>query len=281
MRNKIERTSYYERNIIPFDNWLFLKLYIAKERQNEFLICYLKDIVEYLNSKYKFKYFFMRYIDDKDHIRFRINSDTKQLFCIYEDIIEFLKNAFKDGVISDIQISTYDREIERYGGLELLEIIEELFFIDSEIVKEIFYYHKNININKACLLSIYNYLDLFFSSMDEKISFLESIGVGKISVDSVLKNDKEEYLNFILSKDIKELKEINKILNNRQKIIYLLNKKIAEYKFDEIYKYNIIDSIIHLSNNRFIGVDRRKEKNLMELLKPIIMKEWYLKRSKI
>lgn len=52
------------------------------------------------------------------------------------NLFERLRNA---GLISEVVIDTYEREIVRYGGTQLIENAEKYFFYDSRAVMKIIY----------------------------------------------------------------------------------------------------------------------------------------------
>lgn len=69
----------------------------------------------------------MRYADPKPHIRLRLHASQELLIQVYPQILEWSAELFSDQVVGDMNISVYDKEIERYGGVELMGIAERLF----------------------------------------------------------------------------------------------------------------------------------------------------------
>lgn len=118
---------------LPMQEWLYFKIYAHPLRIDELL----KGPVHTLVSEHQDKFlswFFVRYDENGTHLRlrFRINqqSDLSQ-------IVRLVNNAMQEevisGVISDIKIATYKREVERYGA-DLITGVEDHYWNDSEYV---------------------------------------------------------------------------------------------------------------------------------------------------
>jgi len=93
------------------------------------------------------KWFFLRYSDTDFHLRIRIL--VKEEESISEVLSLFHKRLgrlIKERIVWNIQIDTYSRELERYGG-ELIEEAESIFCIDSNcivsILKKLRYQNEN------------------------------------------------------------------------------------------------------------------------------------------
>ena len=81
------------------------------------------------------RWFFIRYADPENHVRVRFHGDPSRLT---EALIPALRDAteplLRDRALSRVQLDTYERETERYGGDEGMILAERLFFEDSEAV---------------------------------------------------------------------------------------------------------------------------------------------------
>jgi|GEM_PF-698372 subtilin biosynthesis protein spaB len=281
------RISKNEREKIPFEDWLYLKIYIKQVRQTEFLANYLFDL---FNGYYKkLSFFYMRYADPVPHIRIRINGDMSILLDFYKYIQPKLKALTNTMLIANIEIATYDREIERYGGVNIIEPVEELFCIDSIIViniikKIIENSYNDFYKNVIYMMSIIHYLKMFFGDINNILKYFEVIGVKNISPNSSLKADKNCYLDAIKAALTDNnggyITDFIQEYNSRNDYINKVIKGIKENKINKERVINIVDSIIHLSNNRMFGIDRKKERNLLEIVKCLFMEEYFKGRSK-
>jgi thiopeptide-type bacteriocin biosynthesis protein len=126
----------FQRVFSPGSEWLYLKIYVGEGSVDRLLIDVLAPVVrEALESGAADRWFFIRYGDPDWHIRIRLHGSPKRL---YSEVLPQLHTAMKPlverGEIARIQVDTYIREIERYGGHEAFWISEEVFQIDSEAV---------------------------------------------------------------------------------------------------------------------------------------------------
>ena len=84
------------------------------------------------------RWFFIRYGDPEWHLRVRFHGDPARL---QPEVLPRLHAALDpllaDGRIWRVQLDTYEREIERYGGPEGIALAERLFQADSDAVLDI------------------------------------------------------------------------------------------------------------------------------------------------
>jgi thiopeptide-type bacteriocin biosynthesis protein len=132
-------TPRAQRCLAPGSDWLYLKLFGGLATLDEVLTTTLATIVrDALGSGIAARWFFLRYSDPQRHLRVRFNGDAKRMVTeLLPMISERLHPSLKSGKIWQIQMDTYDREIERYGGPEGAHIAEDLFFADSQAILEI------------------------------------------------------------------------------------------------------------------------------------------------
>jgi len=69
------------------------------------------------------EFFFVRYGDPDDHLRLRVRAGGKAAEAVLAEASEMLEH----GMLSDVSVRTYEREVERYGGPQLLRECEALF----------------------------------------------------------------------------------------------------------------------------------------------------------
>lgn len=260
----------------PFNEWIYLKLYISEERENEFLSIYLKD---YVNSQDWFdKFFYIRYRDPKFHIRLRFKAYKNKLINIgLPQILSWISEIKETGIINNFEFSTYNREIERYGGIKAIDDAETVFFADSLLSLELLNIankYSFVNPEYMYMLFIDNYLSEFDFSTNQKLNWL---------------NQRVNYKNYL--KDFRKNKNIYESIN--VKSIYEKLEKVDKYKVKKLYKYlnntilnytsrltdislkdvnvtsndEILDSLIHLHHNRLIGINRDNEIKYLTLFR--------------
>ena len=79
------------------------------------------------------RWFFVRYADPQEHLRIRFQGDPGKLAReLWPLASAILRPLLDSGKIWRIQLDTYEREVERYGGLEPTSLAEEIFAADSD-----------------------------------------------------------------------------------------------------------------------------------------------------
>lgn len=111
--------------------WLFLKLYAGKRKLDN-LLTMLTDIMARFSSTLS-GWFFIRYGDPLPHLRVRIKARPQHLIQdVLPQLATDLREAIEYGPLNRFTVDAYDRELERYGGVDGLDVSENLFFIDSD-----------------------------------------------------------------------------------------------------------------------------------------------------
>jgi lantibiotic biosynthesis protein len=120
----------------PGSKWLYTKLYTGKSISDQLLIDVIPDLIKELKrQKIIEQWFFVRYEDPDWHLRLRLSGNSSRLRNEAQPLIEKrLRKWIKQNIVRRIQYDTYEREIERYGGLLGIELSEQFFHADSDAV---------------------------------------------------------------------------------------------------------------------------------------------------
>ncbi|MCI0458219.1 MAG: lantibiotic dehydratase [Gemmataceae bacterium] len=124
------------RSFPPGSEWLYAKLYTGTATADQVLRDVIRPVKEAaLESRAADCWFFIRYADPAGHLRVRFHGHPERL---REEVFPALQAAvapfLDDGRIWRVQLDTYEREVERYGGAEAIELAEKIFHADSEAV---------------------------------------------------------------------------------------------------------------------------------------------------
>jgi thiopeptide-type bacteriocin biosynthesis protein len=116
--------------------WLYAKLYSGPATLDQMLLQVVRPVVESVTrSGAVDRWFFVRYGDPEWHLRLRFHGEPSRLS---SDVLPLLQDTvaplLADRRLWRIQFDTYEREVERYGGLEGIELAERFFHADSEAV---------------------------------------------------------------------------------------------------------------------------------------------------
>lgn len=124
------------RRFPPGSEWLYAKLYSGAATADRVLLAGVAPVAErMLSSGTVSRWFFVRYADPDPHLRVRFAGDPARL---REELLPALEEATRrlldGGLVWRLQLDTYEREVERYGGDDAIELVEEIFAADSEAV---------------------------------------------------------------------------------------------------------------------------------------------------
>ena len=128
-----------DRLRIPGSDWLFAKLYGPVGGQDELLAGPVRTFAEFATaSGLAEQWFFVRYADPEPHLRLRFAGDPDDLLGgVLPRLCSWAQELFADGLCERVAFDTYEREIERYGGLAGMAAAERIFAIDSATVVEL------------------------------------------------------------------------------------------------------------------------------------------------
>jgi thiopeptide-type bacteriocin biosynthesis protein len=124
------------RTFTPGSEWLYAKLYCGPGTADTVLREAIAPLIERsMRAGSADAWFFVRYADPDVHLRLRLQGLPRRLM---RDVLPSLGQAMAtwmtSGALWKLQVDTYEREIERYGGGEGMLLAEDLFFFDSEAV---------------------------------------------------------------------------------------------------------------------------------------------------
>lgn len=131
---EVQQVSLRDRRFHPGSEWLYLKLYAGYSTADQILRHAIKPAVESIIKRgLSDRWFFIRYDDPTSHLRLRFQGEPHTL---EEEVWPMIQNSIapflEDGRIRRVQFDTYEREVERYGGLQATILAEELFCADSD-----------------------------------------------------------------------------------------------------------------------------------------------------
>jgi thiopeptide-type bacteriocin biosynthesis protein len=128
--------SLLRRRFPPGSEWLYAKLYTGTGTADQLLNDLVGPLVRSsLTSGAADAWFFIRYADPDWHLRLRLRGEPRRL---HADVLPSLQAAaaplLEAGQLWRLQLDTYEREVERYGGDRGIELAEQVFVADSDAV---------------------------------------------------------------------------------------------------------------------------------------------------
>ena len=269
-------------------DWLYYKIYCGVKTADYILSEKIREITQQLlKKKIIDKWFFIRYADPDNHLRFRIHITD---FNKYNEVIILIHNTLEPLInqhfIAKIQTDTYKRELNRYGG-NSIDLAETLFFYDSIFVVNML---NLLDVESGgtirwqiAIRSVDAFLSDFNFSLEEKEKWVE-----QFSLSFFNEHGGKKELRVLLDNKSRTLKpQIEGVLNTNNDseqefypIIQLLEERslnmkpfirtILKMDSDNSLQVNLdelIGSFIHMNLDRlFMGRNRTNEFVVYDLL---------------
>ena len=275
--NHYTKISDQDRLKYPGSEWIYIKIYGNEYRQDEFIAYYLRPLVtKIFKDGLVSKFHFIRYFDRDFHfrVRFKVVNITK-----IAEFMSILNEWFSElkinGIMSKVSIDTYEREIERYGGIKFIDIAEDIFFQDSMTVIEDIFSILNIDTShdRVCIAvnNILCYLNSFVDNIDDQINFF-----GNPFKYNKYSNEFRERTVELMSKVENNFQypSINTSINTSIRLFRERYRETQLYKNTELTNNidNILDSFIHMHCNRMFGINHDEEFKVRALTLKLLKK---------
>jgi thiopeptide-type bacteriocin biosynthesis protein len=135
MRN-VQRTPKMRRRFSAGTQWVTRYIYCGQSTADEILTGPVQNLVSYLHrSNLMESWYFLRYNLPEWHLRLRVKARSpRHADSVNATIDSYLSSVVEDDRVRRIETTDYEREIERYGGDNGIELFEHIFYADSECV---------------------------------------------------------------------------------------------------------------------------------------------------
>jgi thiopeptide-type bacteriocin biosynthesis protein len=121
-----------DRRRPPGSDWLFLKLYVPRTRQDGIVSGPVRAFAdEVITAGDADLWFFVRYSDPDPHLRVRFQGRPERLRMLLPAAAQWAGDLVGAGECEGFAVDVYEREIERYGGEAATGAAERLFWADS------------------------------------------------------------------------------------------------------------------------------------------------------
>jgi thiopeptide-type bacteriocin biosynthesis protein len=126
----------FRRRLPPGSEWLYAKLYAGAAGLDHLLVDVVAPLVRELTRTGAVdEWFFLRFGDPDLHLRVRFHGDPGVLHAhVLPALLAAAEQPLADGRLRRLQLDTYEREVERYGGADGLLVAERIFRVDSDAV---------------------------------------------------------------------------------------------------------------------------------------------------
>ena len=273
-KSDIPKSPAVTRNFSPGSSWLYVKLFCTPTNANRILIHIVKKVVDDHQSLMH-KWFFIRYTDGGNHIRFRVNASIEVQALILSQIKELLESNNETQLIQKYQVDTYHREIERYG-CDIIDEIETLFCAGSELVAE--YIELTSEDNGIMspfqfgILMVSKMTAIVWADLDDQVQYLRKVTdnfLNEFLADKTSRLDLDKKYRQLSPDVIDVLK--NDVFNQdvygdigRKFVFFLENWQALANGISLAHRLaGLLSDVIHMQINRLFSADQRKQELLV------------------
>ncbi len=247
---------------LPGSEWVSIKLYMDEET-DYFLVNYLDLFIQSLTDKMQItSWFFLRYADPDLHLRLRVKLKSTNQLNYFLLLLE--KNAMswvESGLIKNMILSSYEREIERYGGINSIEFAEAIFCADSSVTLLLLksQLDKRLDCHESVLyaFSIISFLNDFGLSHAEMTSLLGFEGEDKSELQA-FREHRTSLIALINQEDPTSIEQ--QLMHEASYLRRQVHNQFLQ-SYQKNYSTSLFDiytSLIHMHCNR-LGCDSKSE----------------------
>jgi thiopeptide-type bacteriocin biosynthesis protein len=267
-----------DRLFPPGSEWIYLKLYCGSVLQDDLLVGPVPDLIHRLLGRELLQqWFFIRYADPDSHLRlrFRCRSPEPRL-TLFSELCEWATTLLDDGLCSRIAFDTYDREIERYGGLEAISLAEQIFHVDAEAALEylaLLQQCRAIAPQDFVVATMDNLLSGLTTHEADMTRWLRTRHGDKRSSGSEYRKRQATLWSYLTRRDNPSASTLpppmqDSLARTRQKL-RPLGAALSELESRSLLQHpmeNLLSSFAHVHFNRLLGMDAELERLTLSLL---------------
>jgi thiopeptide-type bacteriocin biosynthesis protein len=258
-----------ERNRAPGSDWLYVRIDVPRAFEEDLLAGVVAELArDALARGLADHWFFIRYADPDPHLRIRFHGAPERLSGeLLPEICKRLGPLTAAGHCSQFGFHTYEREIERYGGLEACALAERVFSADSAAVVELLRLIQDgrLNIDRVLLAirTVDDLLDALGMDTAGRIAWLRKAQNARGETGPEFRQRREAILHLLAAP--KSLgAEVEAILDERRAALSQIPARLAALEGvtpDTIYR-----SYVHMHCNRLLRGDLGSERRVLALL---------------
>lgn len=262
-----------ERSAFPGEEWVYLKLYAAPGQHEELLAGPMRDIVRMLQEREQIdRWFFIRYADPEHHLRLRFHKkETVDVQSILVLVLPWSIQLARRGQIQRYTLDTYEREVERYGGPEAIDVLEQVFTVNSVLTSDLIAFQHARRLTLDPLAVAVFTLDHFFTAwgydLQQRLTWTRQASE-KYAFSKEFRPERKRYCN-LLAPDGQieaEFAEQRALLLDlarpHETLLGTLGDQVRELGSAGklwVPEMSLLGSLAHMHHNRLLGIDRNRE----------------------
>ncbi|WP_344885599.1 lantibiotic dehydratase [Allokutzneria multivorans] len=261
------------RRRLPGDEWIYLKLYSALSQHDDIVSGPLSEFATALRTEGVVdRWFFIRYSDPYPHLRFRLHvPDPAAVPGVLARVLAWGGQVVEAGLANDIALSSYDVELERYGGPDAYDAVEATFEANSAVCAALVRYLKanpGLSPDVVCTLaqhSLYRDWGTTPSTVD-KVS--DAMRTRFKEVRTLLCDLLEPWDAHPDPQAREHLDALTAILAGQRDSVRAAGERVREVAASGRLvgtEGRVLGSLAHMQANRLLGIDNARENECYQL----------------
>lgn len=268
-----------ERLRPPGSDWLFMKLYVGRDYQQEMLGGPVYEMVQHiLAERWADAWFFIRYNDPDPHIRLRFHGDPAVLMHqVFPHLCAWGNDLLAQGACVKYMFDSYDREIERYGGREAMALAEQIFAADSmatiRLLALLSQGKITLDLTDLTILTLDDLLATFEPDEDARRRYFRAYGATHPQSGSYYREHNRLLRPFMRHDTafpgVQGDDVLAQILKERQQALALITDQwhqLEQHNALTQPSASLYGSLTHMHCNRLLGADRDHEELVRAML---------------
>ena len=218
------------------------------------------------------RWFFIRYADPEPHLRLRFHAkEAEHIQAALAHSLSWSMQLARSGQIQRYMLDTYEREVERYGGLAAIDLLEQVFMVDSVITSNLIALRHARRLNFDPLAIAVFTLDHFFTlwgcdlqqrqawtcNASEKEAFRNEFRAERKCYCDLFAPQGKVDLNLAEQRSL-----VLDLLRPHEGFLTVLSAQV--HQLEEagqlwVGEVSLLSSLAHMHLNRLLGIDRTRE----------------------
>ncbi len=263
-RSSVRQAETVRRLRPPGSDWLYAKLYDVPAYEDDLIAHPIREFgAQAIADGTADSWFFMRYVDPDPHLRIRWHGDpavlTEQLA---PRLLRWGAELVNAGYCKSFGLDTYDQEVERYGGPVGMELAEQLFHADSELVAELLLQRRSLD---TSLLGVYT-VDTLLAALGYDVARREALCRSGVEDRKATADEFRKEQNALRG----VLGDPSWLPASARPAMELWSERIADIACRlteaELDKDELTQSYVHMHCNRLLGCGHPPEQRVRGLL---------------
>ena len=259
----------------PGSEWLYAKVYVGGTIADQLVAGPLGEFVrEALVSALADDWFFVRYRDDRPHLRVRFRGEPGRLTGeLTPRLYAWASDLMDRSACQAFTLDTYERELERYGGESGMDVAEAVFGVDSSVVVELVRLDLSRTIavprELLCVLTLDCLLEGLGLDSVARVRWCAAHVQSRHDVTAEWREHKDE-LRSLLGSRGRAHESLAPLLESFTRELRPHGERLAALRKEAAIEWppadEVLGSFAHMHCNRLLGLDRAAERRVLGLL---------------